>query len=232
MLPAGKMQPLILSGSHADLYTADHELGHGVIAAHLHIPFDYVTVVPQKSSLGHLQLLPKRVGAYRNIIYRKYQNQYREIPIADVRRKFLINSIVVRLAGGESTAIFYGTRKGCQSDKKQAREIAATGLNIPKNEIQSFLKHLRKRAQSLVRIPYIQNTIEFLSFELVGKQTLTAREVRRRYIEVKKQWQWEQLIYRKYGIGPQRRAGNRPRKEGRHGKTSIMERRRGAAFSS
>jgi hypothetical protein len=79
----------ILSNDVQEFFDAIHEAGHAVAAAKLGLPFDYVTVVPNEFSRGHL--MPASIGRPRRVYVIRRG--------AMILNPYLQNFIVVSLAG-------------------------------------------------------------------------------------------------------------------------------------
>jgi hypothetical protein len=182
-------EPLSLSAMR---HAATHEAGHAIIALHLKVPFDYVTVLEvlkrQNGGLrgGYLKTRGKRVRCVR-----KKQGKYYWVDMKAASRDFAKDYITMVYSGMAATELLLNNTYGGDKDEKDIREIAE-GWGFSNEE----LEHFEKKAQRLVRVPRIQMAINHVAVELCLQNVLKEKEVRALYHEARELSAFDREVHR------------------------------------
>jgi hypothetical protein len=168
--------------------TANHEAGHAVIAAHFHIPFRDAAVVLREGDVIKTELGGQVRGSFSDSLCTYATRVAKKgLPFADLERRILRRReqlIIMFLAGRAAEEMFAtGTVPAeSTSDDEEAIRVLQDGVGIS----DARVTELGRRAERLVRLPYIKAAIISISAQLHAEKAMTARQVRGIYRDHKK----------------------------------------------
>jgi len=109
-----------MSGGPAS-FTDVHEAGHGVIASHLRIPFEYVTSIPDSKSDGRLKPRRRHFSAFATRM--QFREGRWEVVDPELRaKKYHEQYIIMTFAGAAATRLLFNSEAGSGQDKKKCAE--------------------------------------------------------------------------------------------------------------
>jgi hypothetical protein len=167
--------------------TADHEAGHAVIAAHLHLPFRDVAIYDEREQVIEKSLPAGELrGLSRSFQVRAYKmradGNLEKVNLDQKLRQYVEKSIVI-LWAGRAAAEMLGTANiaGSSGDEKQIR-VLQRRFRISDTRVGE----LHRRAERLVRLQHVKEAIVRTSAQLLTERVVTARQVRDMYREQKR----------------------------------------------
>ncbi len=151
---------------------AYHEAGHAVAGYELHVPFHYVTIVPdaERGSEGHVRF----VGVGKDL------DQARYLMTESQLRRRIEPDIICALAGEAAESRLTGRRDllSATSDYRSAVE-SAIEMSGSAVEAGAYCTWLYYRAVGIVRNPFVWAAIEALAAALMDRKRIGSREARR-----------------------------------------------------
>jgi len=185
---------------------ADHEAGHAVIAAHLHVPFRDAVIYLGRGQIterslrgGELRGLPRsfqarayKIGADGNL----------EKVDLDKKLRQYVEKIIVILWAGRAAQGMQGEMAGMIAPKTTSKIDEKEIRRLQKRYRISDLRvgELHRRAERLVRLPHISEAIVQTSAILLTERVVAARQVRNIYRE-RKRFQGFEAKLMKRGAG-------------------------------
>jgi len=150
--------------------TAIHEAGHAVMAHLQRVPFRYVSIVPDKETLGHV-----RLGEWPQWAHPE-SSQYRERAAFD----WFERRIRVDLAGQIAESYHLGRRLrfGMQHDNSNAGDAALHLCRGVEETADALLKWLYLDTRDLLTAPPAWAAVEALATALMERRTMKATTAR------------------------------------------------------
>ena len=152
---------------------AYHEAGHAVAGYELHVPFRYVTIVPdeEQGSAGHI-LYSRLRPDFDSARYEMTEFQLRRI---------IEPRIICALSGEAAESGLTGRRHllTATEDYHHAVEFALVATGGSPDEAGAYCTWLYYRAVGVVRKPFVWPAIEALAAALLEHKTISSREARR-----------------------------------------------------
>lgn len=156
-----------------DKRIAYHEAGHALANFISDIPFEYVTIIENEGSLGHLSKpnLPE------------YDDS---LDIPD-RLVLFVKDCIVAIAGTFSESIFTNRKNniGASSDFSEVDELI-NGNILDKQEQLLFKKWIKVHTKNILNRPENKARIELLVEELLIHKTLTEEQVKSIFTDIKR----------------------------------------------
>jgi len=153
--------------------TAYHEAGHAVAGYELHVPFRYVTIIPneEQGSAGHILYSSLRPD-FDSARYEMTEFQLRRI---------IEPRIICALAGEAAQSGLTGRRHllTATKDYHDAIDFALVATGGNPDEAGAYCTWLYYRAVGVVRNPLVWAAIEALAGALLEQKTVSSREARR-----------------------------------------------------
>ena len=147
--------------------TAYHEAGHAVACYFLHFPFKYLTIEPEKDTLGHVKRFP-----HPKSFHPDYEGDTKTLNRIE-------KNIITSYSGSAAEFILTGKyNSGGGTDSQYARELADHYCGGPE-ETEAFLKWMWERTINWVQNPdFHWDAVEALAQELLKKSRLTSKEAK------------------------------------------------------
>jgi len=153
--------------------TAYHEAGHAVAGYELHVPFRYVTIIPdeEESSAGHIRYSDLRPD------FDSARDEMTEFQL----RRIIEPRIICVLAGEAAESRLTGRRHllTATGDYRSAVDLAMAVTGGNPDEAGAYCTWLYHRALGLVRQPFWWSAIEALADALLAQKRIGNREARR-----------------------------------------------------
>ncbi len=148
--------------------TAYHEAGHAVAHYFLHLPFKYLTIEPEKDSLGHVKGFPP-------------PKSFRPEIDEDTKTLNRIEKNIIAYYAGNATEFIHTgklNKIGVGSDNQNAMDLAINYCGGPE-ETEAFLNWMWERTINWLQNPSSHwNAVETLAQELLKKRRLTSKEAK------------------------------------------------------
>ena len=133
--------------------TAYHESGHAITAIHLDIPFRYLTIIKNETSLGHVLF-----GSKVSLLCASLKNEYAE---PTCKQKELIErDIIIDFAGFYAEHKFTGRRNKISASQDWNNAISkAEVIHDSLDIIEKYLEYLAVRAEGIVGNTLVQRSL-------------------------------------------------------------------------
>ena len=148
--------------------TAYHEAGHAVAHYFLHLPFKYLTIEPEKDSLGHVKRFP-------------HPKSFQPDIGGDIKTLNRIEKNIVAYYAGNATEFILNRKLNkivAGPDEQNAMELAMYYCGGQK-ETDAFLNWMWERTINWLNNPSFHwDAVEALAQELLKKRRLTSKEAK------------------------------------------------------
>lgn len=147
--------------------TAYHEAGHAVASYELHIPFTYITIIPEEDSLGHVK------HPELHNFNPEWDNSLRVIDRAE-------RMIICSFAGQVAEWKFSNRHNWKGSGEDWHRAIGLASHFVGNDEVlQKYVDYLWARAKTLFNAPWLWAAVEVVVRKLLTRKKMSNRLTRK-----------------------------------------------------
>lgn len=148
--------------------TAYHEAGHATARYFLKLAFKYVTIEPNKDSLGHVKPFPP-------------PDSFQPDTFDDSRTRTRIEKQIIAYYAGHAAEFVLTGRKnwsGASSDNHNAVNLAHYYCGS-ETQASLFLAWMWQRTVDWIKLPYHWKAVEALAKELIIRQRLSSKDAKK-----------------------------------------------------
>ncbi len=152
---------------------AYHEAGHAVAGYELHVPFRYLTIIPDEAR-----------GSAGHILYGSLRSDFdmARYEMTELQLRRVIEPRIICALAGEAAQSAHTRRRHLSTatdDYRSAVDFALLVTGGNPDEAGAYCTWLYHRAVGIVRNPFVWAAIEALAAALLARERLGSREARR-----------------------------------------------------